>query len=58
VRIGIKIDGDFFFEGGIEFFSQCLNKIRYPPFRSVIFLAVADENIIFVTCEIEAISQK
>jgi hypothetical protein len=47
--IYVKIYADLFFEGRFKFGFQRLNKLTYPPFTSVILLAVTDEDVIFVT---------
>ncbi len=47
--IDIKIDIDFFLEGGLKFSFQSFNKLTHPPVAFVVFLAVADKDIVIIT---------
>ena len=47
VGVGVKVNGDRFFDCGGQFLLQSIYKLRHPA-RTVIDVAVADEDVIFV----------
>ena len=49
VRINVKINVYFFFECGLQLLLQVVNKFCYPTVIFIVFLTIADENIIFET---------
>ena len=44
--VGVKVDGDVFFESGFEFYFQGIDKLRYPVIAFIVFLTIPDEHII------------
>jgi len=44
----IEVNGDVFFEGGIDLFLQGFYKLCHPLIRLVIVLPITDEDVIFV----------
>jgi len=51
MRIYVKINADLFFECGFEFCLQGLNKLTHPPFALVVFLTVADKDVVIVSLD-------
>ena len=49
MRIDVKINTDFFLKSGFELLLQSFDKLSYPAVVLIIFLAVADENVVFVS---------
>jgi len=47
VRVLIKINGDVFFKGGLQFCFQGTDEVRDPMLALVIFLAIRDKDIVF-----------
>jgi hypothetical protein len=48
MRIFIKVNGDILLKRGFEFPFQIIDKFRYPTVILIVFLAVADEDVVFV----------
>jgi hypothetical protein len=48
MRILIKINGDVLLDRRIKFLLQVCHKLSYPAIILVVFLAVADEDVILV----------
>ena len=49
VRVLVKIDGDVLLKGSLQLFFQVINKRCYPAVVLIVFLAVADEDVVFVS---------
>ena len=49
VRIDVKINTDLLFEMLIQALSSKLNKFTHPPVSFVVFLAVADEDVVIIS---------
>jgi hypothetical protein len=45
----VEVNGDLFFEGGLEFPLKIGNEITNPAVVLVVLLAVADKNVVFET---------
>ncbi len=57
MRADVKIDADLFLECSLEFLLKIIDKLCYPAVVFIVFLAVADEDIVFVSgdeaCHVE-----
>ena len=49
MRVDIKIDANIFLEGCFQLLPEIVNKLRNPAIILVVLLAVADEDIVFIT---------
>jgi hypothetical protein len=47
VWTGVEVNGDVFFEGGLNFIFKILHKFCYPA-RFVVLVSVTDEDVVFV----------
>jgi hypothetical protein len=49
MRIDVKINAYLFLEGRFEFSLQSVNKLTHPLVAFVVFLAVADEDVVIIS---------
>jgi len=47
----IEVNGDVFFEGGIDLFLQGFYKLCPPLIRMVILLTITDKDVVFVALD-------
>lgn len=47
VGVGVKVDGDIFFESGSKFLAQVFDKFAHPTIIFIILMAVGDKDVVF-----------